>query len=138
MEGVVEKTVLIVPEADPVMVTAGHGAADAQEVNLDLVAVDLGRALVGFNGAAIVVFDLVALDHAAEFLSRCDVRALHHFTQAFDTGGDSSDYQATPFSFTVDTQAPTVPTLLTPADLTITGNNTPTFDWSATAGAGGA
>jgi uncharacterized protein (DUF362 family) len=57
--------------------------------------------------------------------------------QAFNASGDSSGYQPTPFSFTVDTQAPAAPTLLTPADNSYTNDNTPDFSWSSTAGSGG-
>jgi hypothetical protein len=57
--------------------------------------------------------------------------------QAFNSIGDSSDYQTTPFSFTVDTQVPDVPTLMLPVDLAVVDDNTPTFEWSGTAGSGG-
>ncbi|MGB7062189.1 MAG: LamG-like jellyroll fold domain-containing protein, partial [Candidatus Zixiibacteriota bacterium] len=58
--------------------------------------------------------------------------------QAFNSVGDSSGYQTTPFSFTVDTEAPDIPTLINPPDLAAITDNTPTFDWSSTAGSGGA
>jgi hypothetical protein len=57
--------------------------------------------------------------------------------QAIDAAGNPSGYQGTPFSFTVDTEAPAVPSLINPPDSATIGDNTPTFDWSATAGAGG-
>ncbi len=57
--------------------------------------------------------------------------------QAHNTGG-SSGYQVTPFSFTIDTQAPGVPALLSPAQNSYTNDNTPDFSWSSTAGGGGA
>jgi hypothetical protein len=57
--------------------------------------------------------------------------------QAKDSGGDSSGYQVTPFSFTVDTQAPVPPTLINPPNLAVISDATPTFTWSASAGAGG-
>jgi uncharacterized protein (DUF362 family) len=57
--------------------------------------------------------------------------------QAKGSGGDSSGYQATPYSFTVDTQAPVPPTLISPPNLAVIGDATPTFAWSASAGPGG-
>jgi hypothetical protein len=65
-----------------------------------------------------------------------DVRYYWH-VQAKNSGGDSSGYQATPFSFTVDTQAPDVPTLLFPKDLAVITDNTPDLRWILTAGSGG-
>jgi hypothetical protein len=57
--------------------------------------------------------------------------------QATDQAGNPSGYQATPYSFTVDTQAPDVPLLISPADSSTVSDATPQFDWSGTAGSGG-
>jgi hypothetical protein len=57
--------------------------------------------------------------------------------QAYSQGGVPSGYQATPFSFTVDTQAPVVPALYAPVDSSLLRDATPAFAWSATAGSGG-
>jgi hypothetical protein len=46
------------------------------------------------------------------------------------TGADSSEYSATR-TFIVDTTSPDVPQLLSPADLTITVDSTPAFEWTA-------
>ncbi|MEJ2536006.1 MAG: Ig-like domain-containing protein, partial [Calditrichia bacterium] len=56
--------------------------------------------------------------------------------EAFDPAGNNSGYQ-TAFSFTIDTDPPDVPTLLTPADGIYVTIGTPTFTWSSTAGTGG-
>jgi hypothetical protein len=57
--------------------------------------------------------------------------------RAKDKAGNESNYQGTPFSFTVNTQIPALPVLLTPSDGDITNNNKPAFTWTATAGTGG-
>ena len=57
--------------------------------------------------------------------------------KAFNNVGDSSGFQAAPFSFTIDTEPPPVPELSEPAEGSYTNDNTPTFSWSATAGSGG-
>jgi hypothetical protein len=49
--------------------------------------------------------------------------------RAVDGTGDASDW-STPWSFTVDTTAPGVPTLVSPAAGAKTNNTTPTLDWS--------
>jgi uncharacterized repeat protein (TIGR01451 family) len=49
---------------------------------------------------------------------------------AYDTLGNTSTYTDT-WSFTIDTTPPTPPTLLSPADGTLTNDNTPTLTWSA-------
>jgi hypothetical protein len=54
-----------------------------------------------------------------------------------DKAGNESNYQGTPFSFTVSTQIPALPVLLTPSNGSITNNNKPAFTWTATAGTGG-
>jgi hypothetical protein len=51
--------------------------------------------------------------------------------QTVREGEDSSGYQ-TPFSFTVDTQAPDIPYLIYPADDTVLCDTMPTFQWSST------
>jgi hypothetical protein len=50
--------------------------------------------------------------------------------QAVKEGGDSSGYQ-NPFMFTVDTQLPETPVLISPADDTLICGATPTFEWSS-------
>jgi hypothetical protein len=57
--------------------------------------------------------------------------------EAFDQAGNGSGFQATPFSFDLDSESPDPPDLLTPPDGSTTNDNTPEFTWSATAGAGG-
>lgn len=57
--------------------------------------------------------------------------ATHYWrVKGFDTGGDSSKYSLT-FSFTVDTQAPTVPALVFPPNDTSFRDSTPLFDWQS-------
>jgi hypothetical protein len=51
--------------------------------------------------------------------------------QAVKESGDSSGYQS-PFMFTVDTQPPEIPVLISPADDTLICDSTPTFEWSPT------
>lgn len=52
--------------------------------------------------------------------------------QAVKESGDSSGYQ-TAFTFTVDTQPPEIPVLISPADDTLICDSTPTFEWSSAA-----
>ncbi len=48
--------------------------------------------------------------------------------QSFNSSGDSSGYQDQPFVFTLDTQAPAIPSLISPADTT--NDSTPLFTWN--------
>jgi hypothetical protein len=57
--------------------------------------------------------------------------------RAVDAAGNAGSYQTAPFRFTVNTVVPDVPVLLAPANLAVVDDNTPTLDWSATAGPGG-
>jgi hypothetical protein len=52
--------------------------------------------------------------------------------QAVKESGDSSGYQNA-FMFTVDTQPPETPVLISPADDTLMCDSTPAFEWSSTA-----
>jgi len=49
--------------------------------------------------------------------------------QSFNSSGDSSGYQDQPFVFTLDTQAPAIPGLISPADTT--NDSTPLFNWNS-------
>ena len=49
--------------------------------------------------------------------------------QSFNSSGDSSGYQDQPFVFTLDTQAPAIPGLISPADTT--NDSTPLFSWNS-------
>jgi len=49
--------------------------------------------------------------------------------QSFNASGDSSDYQDVPFSFTVDTDIPDIPGLISPVDTTT--DSTPLFTWNS-------
>ena len=57
--------------------------------------------------------------------------------QAVDAASNASGYQTTPFSLTVDTTPPAIPTLLSPANLAVLNDNTPALSWTTTAGPGG-
>ena len=48
--------------------------------------------------------------------------------QSFNSSGDSSGYQDEPFVFTLDTDAPDIPGLISPADTT--NDSTPLFTWN--------
>jgi len=51
--------------------------------------------------------------------------------QAHNSGGGSG-YQGSPFSFSIDTEAPDIPVLLTPSDGSSTNDLTPEFSWTST------
>jgi hypothetical protein len=105
--------------------TAGAGGTYALEYALDA---GFTTGVQTFSGLAATTFTVGG--------ALADATYYWH-TQAFNSGGDSSGYQTTPFSFTLDATAPAIPTLVSPLDAALITDDTPTFDWSATAGPGG-
>jgi len=57
--------------------------------------------------------------------------------EAIDESLNVSGFQDSPFSFTLDTEVPAAPELYTPADGSMTSDNTPQFSWESSAGTGG-
>jgi len=57
--------------------------------------------------------------------------------QGVDIADNPSGYSSTPFSFTIDTEPPSIPLLTTPTDEEFTSENEPGFTWEETAGADG-
>jgi hypothetical protein len=87
-----------------------------------------------FSSGTVTVAGLADTSHAVPAPAALADGAWYWHVQAYSQGGVPSGYQATPFSFTVDTQAPAVPALYSPVDSAVLRDATPTFAWSATAG----
>ncbi|MFZ5980211.1 MAG: Ig-like domain-containing protein, partial [Candidatus Zixiibacteriota bacterium] len=59
------------------------------------------------------------------------------WVEATDMAGNPSGFQSSPATFTVDTEPPSIPALLSPTEGFFTNNDKPELVWGATAGEGG-
>ncbi len=66
-----------------------------------------------------------------ESLALAETTYYYWRVQSFNGGGDSSGFQDQPFSFTVDTDIPSIPSLISPAGTT--NDSTPLFTWNSVA-----
>jgi hypothetical protein len=107
--------------------TAGTGGLYTLEYALD----------AGFTTGVVTVTGLSDTTYTVPGLESLSDDTYYWHVEAFDAASNGSGYQTVPFSFTVDAGAPAVPTLINPPDLSVTYNDKPTFDWTATAGSGG-
>jgi hypothetical protein len=69
-------------------------------------------------------------DTTYEVLSPLPDDDYYWHVNATDRASNESGYQSKPFMFTINTEAPSVPDLLTPEDSSFTCDFTPTFTWT--------
>jgi hypothetical protein len=89
----------------------------------------------GFTHGVVTIFDLAETTYTVTI--PLPDSTYHWHVKAVNHMGYESNYQAYPSQFTVDTQAPAVPALISPADSAWTNDPTPELVWSLTVGDGG-
>ncbi len=82
------------------------------------------------SGFTNLVIDTSNLE-GTDFTSEISLSNMTYFfrVSAFDIAGNCGNYQAYPFTFTIDTKPPSVPILISPLDSSELGISAPTFVW---------